>query len=108
MKNIGSNYLFVKPHIDAIFLLTAFELLNIITIWLIFSFDSITGSWDADVVIAVILLFVLNTIGKLHNHRYKKVIEKWENKNAKSFFSTIVILYVIISIVSFYIIHSNI
>ncbi len=108
MKRVGSNYLFVKPHVDAIFLLTAFELLNLATFWLIFSFDSVTGNLDIDMAIAAILIFILNAFSKLYKQRYKLIIQRFENKTKDmDVYIVIVIFYVLFSISGFYFVHSN-
>ena len=108
MKGIGSNYLFVRPHVDAIFLITAFELLNVATIWLFFSLNSLTGSFDLDMAIAAFLIFGLNGLSKLRNQRYKKIILKYEvKKKFDLVLNAAVILYMLGSILSFCFVQSN-
>lgn len=109
MKKIGSNFLFVKPHVDAIFWLTAFEVLNVATIWLLFEIQYVTGNANLDVAVLAILLFILNAFSKLYKMRYKKIFNKYGRMNEKvvTVFSFLAVLYAIISIVSFYYVHSS-
>lgn len=108
MKSIGSNYLFVKPHVDAIFLLTAFELLNLATIWLLLPFESLLGNTNLDVAVAAICIFAINAFCMLHRKRYKKVIHRFEiEKKNIGAYRVIVIFYAIFTMLGFYFIHSR-
>ena len=106
MKSIGSTP-FIKPHGDAIILLTAFELLNVSTIWLVLFDKTLTGNYNLDLVICTILIFILNASRYLFNQRYKKTIQKYEAKKEKLSINIISTLYVSTSILCFYFVHSE-
>ena len=107
MKRNGSNYLFVRPHVDSIILITGFELMNVATIWLLFSLSSVTGNYDLDIAIAAFAIFGLNALYILKNQRYNKIIQKYDKKKSEFMLNAVVILYVLCSILSFYLVHSN-
>lgn len=79
MKSIGSTP-FIKPNGDAIILLTAFELLNVSTIWLVFFDKTVTGNYNLDVAICTISIIIINSFWYLYNQRYKEIIQKFEVK----------------------------
>lgn len=106
MKAIGSTP-FIRPHGDAIILLTAFELLNVSTIWLILFDKSITGNYNLDVVICTISILIINAYWYLYNQHYKKIIQKFEVKKEELSINIISILYIIITVLSFYLVHSE-
>ena len=108
MSKTISSSIFVKPKFDAVFLLSSLELLNISSVWIYFSMPSLTSNTDLDVLLCSVLLLLANGLFFFKKERHDKISTRYENDNgAKSTAKFITVVYSLLSVIIFYLIHSS-
>lgn len=103
----GSN--FHNSPFDAVLLLSLMEFLNLVTIGIWIKFPIITISRNLDLLLLGIILLVFNSFYFLYDKRYLRLNEHCDvNKSImKSMSGIFTIVYSILSLYLFYLVHSS-
>lgn len=109
MKENVPGSIFHNAGLDSVIILSSLEFLNIATLWLYWDFKSVTGNNSLDVLLGFGFFFILNYFYFIQNERYKNIIEasKSKPKRIKFFVQYGTLVYVALTILFFYLIHSQ-
>lgn len=99
-SNIPGSIFYNTP-LDAIILMSALELINVISIWLHFKLKPVLGNYNLDMLLTGFVLLGTNYFIFLKGKRYQKIVSKVEAENDVS--CTVgVIVYTALTLCVFY------
>lgn len=102
MKENFPGSFFYNTSLDAVILLSIFELFNVISIWLYFDIKPVSGSDKLDIALLGLILIAANSLGFLLENRFQKVIERVKTMKMDIICYVLSFVYALLSLFSFY------